>query len=160
MEATQLSLFPDREEQNYTKKQKQAKLGRYQRIQRELETNDCDSYKKFLEIGSPQPAASEYKFVDLFCGAGGMTQGLVQAGLRAVASLEVNPIATATHLKNFPKCHHFSGDIQTFDSQNWLAQINSPEVHLVVGGPPCQGFSVAGKRNPNDPRNSLFKIVL
>lgn len=157
MEANQLSLFPDLEEQNYTKKQKKAKLGRYQRIQRELETNDCDSYKKFIEIEFPKIPASEYTFVDLFCGAGGMTQGLFKAGFRPVASLEVNPIATATHLKNFPQCHHFCGDIQTFASQNWLAQINSPEVHLVVGGPPCQGFSVAGKRNPNDPRNSLFK---
>lgn len=157
MEANQLSLFPDFEEQNPTKKQKNAKLGRYERIQRELETNDCDPYKRFLEVESPQLPASNYTFVDLFCGAGGMTQGLVQAGFRPVASLELNLIATATHLKNFPNCHHFCGDIQTFDSQSWLAQINSPEVHLVVGGPPCQGFSVAGKRNPNDPRNSLFK---
>ena len=101
--------------------------------------------------------ASYYTFVDLFCGAGGMTQGLLQAGLRPVASVEVNPIASATHIKNFPDCHHFCDDIKNLNSQKLLAQINSPEVHLVVGGPPCQGFSVAGKRDPNDPRNRLFR---
>lgn len=157
MDAIQLSLFSSEEKQNSTKKQKKAKLGRYERIQRELETNECDPYKTFIKVESPPPAASNYAFVDLFCGAGGFTQGLVQAGLRPLASVEFNPIASATYTKNFPKCHHFCGDIEKFASEQWLAQIGSPEVHLVAGGPPCQGFSVAGKRNPNDPRNRLFR---
>lgn len=86
-----------------------------------------------------------------------MTQGLWQAGFQPLASVEVNPIASATHIKNFPDCHHFCDDIKNLNFQNWLAQIASPEVHLVVGGPPCQGFSVAGKRDPNDSRNHLFR---
>jgi DNA (cytosine-5)-methyltransferase 1 len=154
METTQLSLFPL--EEKTTKKPKKAKLGRYERLQRELENNDNDLCKKYINNLEVTPLIS-YKFVDLFCGAGGMTQGLVQAGLEPVASVEINEIASATHRKNFPQCHHYCGDITTFDSQKWLTKINSPEIHLVVGGPPCQGFSVAGKRDPNDPRNNLFK---
>jgi DNA (cytosine-5)-methyltransferase 1 len=157
MEATQLSLFSNSEEQNLASRQKTAKLGRYERIQRELETGEGDPYKTFVEISSLPTPPSNYTFVDLFCGAGGVTQGLVQAGFQPVASVEVDPIASATHKRNFPQCHHFSGDIEQFNPIDWLNQIGSPEVHLVVGGPPCQGFSVAGKRNPNDPRNRLFR---
>lgn len=157
MEAIQLSLFSNKEETIPAKKPKQAKLGRYERIQRELEADDSDPYKIFIDVESQSMPASDYRFVDLFCGAGGMTQGLLQAGFRPVASVEVNPIASATHIKNFPDCHHFCDDIKNLNSQNFLAKIGSPEVHLVVGGPPCQGFSVAGKRDPNDPRNRLFR---
>jgi len=157
MEAIQLSLFSNKEETIPAKKPKQAKLGRYERIQRELEADDSDPYKIFIDVESQSIPASDYRFVDLFCGAGGMTQGLLQAGLRPVASVEVNPIASATHIKNFPDCHHFCDDIKNLNSQKLLAQIGSSEVHLVVGGPPCQGFSVAGKRDPNDPRNRLFR---
>jgi DNA (cytosine-5)-methyltransferase 1 len=139
------------------KKPKKAKLGRYERLQRELETNESDPYKVFVEIDKPAPPIYPYNFVDLFCGAGGMTLGFVQAGFQAITSVEVNPIASATHIKNFPQCHHFCGDIENFSATDWLRQIGLPEVHLVVGGPPCQGFSVAGKRDPNDPRNRLFQ---
>ena len=157
MEAIQLSLFLNEEKTIPAKKPKQAKLGRYERIQRELEADDSDPYKIFIDVESQSIPASDYRFVDLFCGAGGMTQGLLQAGFQPVASVEVNPIASATHIKNFPDCHHFGDDIKNLNSQNLLSQMGSPEVHLVVGGPPCQGFSVAGKRDPNDPRNRLFR---
>ena len=157
MEAIQLSLFSNEEELTPAKKQKKAKLGRYERIQRELESNDCDPYKIFIDIESQSLPKSDYKFVDLFCGAGGMTQGLLQAGFRPVASVEINPIASATHTKNFPDCHHLCDDIKNLNPQKLLAEIGSPQVHVVVGGPPCQGFSVAGKRDPNDPRNRLFR---
>ncbi len=156
MQGNQLSIFPENEEQVTIIKKKKPKLGRYERIKRELEENETDPNKIFVEIDSQPIATSDYTFVDLFCGAGGMTQGLVQAGFQPLASVEISPIASATHNKNFPQCHHFCGDIENFDSAKWLEEIGSPEVHLVAGGPPCQGFSVAGKRDPNDPRNSLF----
>ncbi|MDP5338143.1 MAG: DNA cytosine methyltransferase [Nodularia sp. (in: cyanobacteria)] len=156
MQGTQLDLFPHEDERNPTKKQKQPKLGRYQRIQRELDRDNSDQYKTFVDISSVPSLLSKYTFVDLFCGAGGITQGLSQAGFTPLASVEISPIASATHNKNFPKCHHFCGDIEQFSAQDWLQQIGSPEVNVVVGGPPCQGFSVAGKRDPKDPRNRLF----
>lgn len=153
----QLSLFPDDEKDQRAKKQKKAKLGRYERIQRELATVKRDPYQVHIEISHLAQLTQPYNFIDLFCGAGGITQGLVQAGFNPIASAEISEIASATHRRNFPNCHHFCGDIHQFNSQDWLSQINSPPIHLVIGGPPCQGFSVAGKRDPNDPRNHLFK---
>jgi DNA (cytosine-5)-methyltransferase 1 len=149
----QLSLFPLEQEQPNIKKRKQPKLGRYERIQRELE----DTHQIFIDINTPLKPLISYNFLDLFCGAGGFTQGLVQAGFNPIASVEISAIASATHRRNFPNCHHFCGDIQNFHPQTWLADVGSPTIHLVVGGPPCQGFSVAGKRDPNDPRNQLFQ---
>ena len=117
MEAIQLSLFSKEKETIPAKKQKKAKLGRYERIQRELEANDCDPYKIFIEVESQSLPKSDYTFVDLFCGAGGMTQGLSEAGFRPVGSVEINPIASATHTKNFPDCHHLCDDIKNLNPQ-------------------------------------------
>lgn len=157
MEGKQLSLFSQPEKKHKPNKVKKAKLGRYQRIQKQLENNESDRYKTYLEINSPPLVDCNYNFVDLFCGAGGMTLGLAKAGFNPVASVEINPIASATHIKNFPQCHHFNGEIQEFKPGEWQGAIASEEIHLVAGGPPCQGFSVAGKRDPNDPRNHLFR---
>ena len=150
------SLFSDLEVPSL-KKQKKAKLGRYERLQRELVADLSDAHKEFVDINVPVMPASCFNFVDLFCGAGGMTQGMKQVGLTPVASVEINPFASKTHINNFPECRHYSGDIEEFDPEDWLKKSGSPEVHLVIGGPPCQGFSVAGRRDPNDARNRLFR---
>ena len=154
MKAKQLSLFLH--DENAVQKQKKAKLGRYERLQRELEENDNNPYKIYVDVKSSSKSALKYNFVDLFSGAGGITQGLSEAGFRPIASVETNPIASETYKKNFPECHHFCGNIQDFKSIEWLEQINPCPIHIVAGGPPCQGFSVAGKRDPSDPRNNLF----
>lgn len=93
-------------------------------------------------------------FIDLFCGCGGITQGLSTAGFKPIASCELSDIASETHMLNFPECEHYSGDISSFNPGEI---IGGQRVHVVSGGPPCQGFSVAGRRDPNDPRNLLFR---
>lgn len=150
MQIQQLSLFPQTE----VKKKKQPKLGRYERIQRELESNDNDPYKIFIDI---EEKRTNYNFVDLFSGAGGMSQGFSEAGFNPIISVEMNEIASATYQRNFPSCFHICDDIHQFRSKKILDQINAPEIHLIAGGPPCQGFSVAGKRKEDDPRNYLFQ---
>ncbi|MCT7957783.1 DNA cytosine methyltransferase [Laspinema palackyanum] len=157
MEGEQLSLWPELKTINSKKIEKQPKLRRYERIQRELVLSETDPYKIFVEVESGRKADTPYLFMDLFCGAGGMTQGLFQAGFNPIASVEVNPIASATYQRNFPNCNHFCGEIENFSPDLVPNKIKSSPVHLIVGGPPCQGFSVAGKRNPNDPRNRLFQ---
>ena len=150
-----LQLF-DAGEIGAARKHKKPKLGRYERIRRELESFD-DSSKKFIDVTNSENCLTDYTFVDLFCGAGGLTQGFVQAGFNPVAGVEINPVASATHTRNFPLCRHFCGNIEDFNPREWIAQNKTGPVHIVTGGPPCQGFSVAGKRDPDDPRNRLFR---
>ncbi len=135
-------------------RRKRPKLGRYDAIKRKLAMEDRDPLKRFVELRDVDGRANGMNFVDLFSGAGGFSQGLRQAGFTPVASVELIEIASATHCRNFPECKHFSGDIKNFNPSEWL---EGKSVHLVAGGPPCQGFSVAGKRDPNDPRNVLFR---
>ncbi len=107
------------------------------------------------------------RFIDLFSGCGGLSLGLSQAGLRGVFAVEKNEDAFATHLHNFGRKKALS-----FDWPHWLPQKAMRtselihgyrvdltrlrgEIDLIAGGPPCQGFSFAGRRKLDDPRNQL-----
>jgi DNA (cytosine-5)-methyltransferase 1 len=139
------------DENGKVKKLKKPKLGRYESLMDKLKF-EFDENKKFIKFEEVNPL--QINFVDLFCGAGGITQGLKQAGFNPIASVEINEIASQTHIKNFPECKHYCGDIEQYNPKEY---VGDKEIHLVVGGPPCQGFSVAGKRDPKDPRNKLFR---
>lgn len=97
-------------------------------------------------------ATDVMRTLDLFSGAGGLTQGFHEAGgYRAVAAVESDPSAAATFAANF-------GDIvHTGDIAEWLRMEDVPEVEVVVGGPPCQGFSTLGKQDAEDERNGLWR---
>lgn len=86
------------------------------------------------------------KFGDLFCGAGGFTQGLEQAGLECVLGAEFNDYAVEAYRKNFThECLQI--DLSTEENQILVAEkLRQAKVDLVVGGPPCQGFSMFGNR--------------
>jgi DNA (cytosine-5)-methyltransferase 1 len=95
--------------------------------------------------------------VDLFAGVGGMTLGFEQAGFDVLASLEIDPIHCAIHKFNFPfwtvLCKSVEDTTGTEIRNN--SKIADQEIDVVFGGPPCQGFSLIGKRAFDDPRNSL-----
>lgn len=97
--------------------------------------------------------------IDLFSGAGGLAEGLESAGIRVRAAAELHPQPALTHAFNHPGTQVFAGDIRQLDfrlvSQR-LCESSLDEVQVVVGGPPCQGFSTAGAKRADDPRNSLF----
>lgn len=93
------------------------------------------------------------RVLDLFAGAGGLSEGFAHAGrFQTVAAVENNPFAAATFEMNHPDVDVFCGDIQI-----WMQQPRLPAVDVVIGGPPCQGFSNLGARRVRDPRNALWR---
>ena len=88
--------------------------------------------------------------IDLFAGCGGMTDGFVAAGFDPIAAVEFDLAAAATYAANFGEDH-----VHYCDIAGWRKDI--PEVDVVIGGPPCQGFSNLGIRNAADPRNKLWR---
>lgn len=96
------------------------------------------------------------RVVDLFCGAGGLSFGFELAGCQVVAAVDADPIAGETYRLQNPDVPLFTEDVRQIKGTQLLAAAGGP-VDLVIGGPSCQGFSTHGKRDPNDPRNYLFK---
>ncbi|QGH70858.1 DNA cytosine methyltransferase [Pseudactinotalea sp. HY158] len=92
--------------------------------------------------------------IDLFAGCGGMTTGFVAEGCTPVLSVEFNLPAAATYAANYGEEHTIYGDIQD------VAAEQIPDADLVIGGPPCQGFSNLGSKDINDPRNKLWREYL
>lgn len=107
---------------------------------------------------------SKMTFVDLFCGAGGLSKGLEMAGLLGICGLDWFEEAGMTYRRNFE--HPFvNGDITTQEKKDEFyatvkKQLGRRKLNIVAGGFPCQGFSMAGNRIVDDPRNSLYKEML
>ena len=103
-------------------------------------------------MGNQRPIA-----VDLFAGAGGMTLGFEQAGFDVLASVEIDPIHCAIHEYNFPMWTAICASVTNISGGDirQKSKIGDREVDVVFGGPPCQGFSLMGKRAFDDPRNQL-----
>ncbi|GAB2510792.1 DNA cytosine methyltransferase [Microbacterium petrolearium] len=97
--------------------------------------------------------------VDLFAGAGGLSLGLEQAGYEVAAAVEYDPIHAAVHEFNFPYGKTFAADVSKITGEQIRkeSEIGDREIHLVAGGPPCQGISMIGRRAIDDPRNALLK---
>ncbi len=96
------------------------------------------------------------KFIDIFCGAGGLSCGLEQAGMRCILGIDHDKSAIETFALNHQHANTFCGNIEELTTKKLKELLNKQEVDLIVGGPPCQGFSTVGKGDPNDKRNKLF----
>jgi DNA (cytosine-5)-methyltransferase 1 len=96
-----------------------------------------------------------YRLIDLFAGAGGMTLGFVDrrycGGFESVWALDMDEAAVATHRRNFGD-HADCGDIEEWVSSD----LPIPQADVVVGGPPCQGFSLLNKMRTGDRRRALW----
>ncbi|WP_370614433.1 DNA cytosine methyltransferase [Citrobacter portucalensis] len=89
--------------------------------------------------------------LSLFCGAGGMDVGVINAGFRVIAANELDPYACKTYKENHKDTLLYEGDID----KNLDVICSNKDIDMIIGGPPCQGFSVAGKMDLNDPRSKL-----
>lgn len=96
--------------------------------------------------------------VDLFAGAGGMTLGFEQAGFDVLAAVEFDPIHACVHEYNFPFWTTICRSVTAIAGAEIRTRsaIGDRDIDVVFGGPPCQGFSLMGKRNIDDERNSLI----
>ena len=115
--------------------------------------------------------------IDLFCGAGGMSEGILQAGFHILFSNDINESVELTYTNRHKQLGYIQGyntvfrraDIRELTGEYILNQIRRlrfweienkkipNEIDVIFGGPPCQGFSLAGRRNADDPRNMLFR---
>jgi DNA (cytosine-5)-methyltransferase 1 len=93
--------------------------------------------------------------IDLFCGAGGLSLGFVQAGFAIGLGVDVDAVALQTFGHNHPGVKILQEDVTRLNGEQLQAEIGGNSIFGIIGGPPCQGFSVAGKHDPNDPRNRL-----
>lgn len=111
--------------------------------------------------------------IDLFCGAGGCSEGLIQAGFHILFSSDISPMVEKTYCNRHKQLGLIQGkntwfectDIRNLkgsDIQKYISSLSIfkdktiPDIDLVIGGPSCQGFSRAGRRDKSDPRNMLF----
>lgn len=105
------------------------------------------------------------KVVDLFCGAGGFSLGAHRAGFHTALAIDIDKKLTSSFEQNFPKATLLHADISEISAAEieQKANLKQGELAGVIGGPPCQGFSLIGRRDLNDPRNRLvwhfFRVV-
>ena len=96
--------------------------------------------------------------IDLFCGCGGISAGFELAGFKIVGGIDFDPDSIKTYSKNFPKAKTFCEDLLNFEDKRIQKEFSDLNVDVIVGGPPCQGFSNANRwqKETLDPRNKLF----
>lgn len=97
--------------------------------------------------------------IDLFAGAGGMTEGLRRAGFKSVLANDHDPMAAKTFIHNHPQIPMVVKNVKELSVGEIIEKtgLQIGELRLMAGGPPCQGFSLAGQRLDGDPRNQMFK---
>ena len=99
---------------------------------------------------------TKYKVLDLFCGAGGLSLGFKLAGFQIVGGIDFQQDAIYTHEKNFKNSISICGDIKEISDEK-VKELYENKVDIIIGGPPCQGFSAGNRQQiENDPRNKLF----
>ena len=101
------------------------------------------------------------KAISFFAGCGGLCYGITAAGFNIVASNELVDEYRKIYKRNFPRATFLSNDIKEVSDEEIEELLKThPDIDLFAGGPPCQGFSLAGKRDVGDQRNTLFLYYL
>tara|TARA_Y100000590_G_scaffold4708_1_gene6376 strand:+ start:2115 stop:3158 length:1044 start_codon:yes stop_codon:yes gene_type:complete len=98
--------------------------------------------------------------VDLFAGAGGLSYGFQMSKCKILCGIDNDKDCQETFLKNHPNSKYLVKNIEKVSEQEIKQLIGKNSVDIIVGGPPCQGFSISGKRIISDPRNQLYNHFL
>lgn len=102
-------------------------------------------------------SAHQLNVIDLFCGCGGFSLGFEKAGFNILLGIDVWKDALITYSHNHANSKILQADLSTLDPKETEPLLESKTVDVIIGGPPCQGVSVAGKRIVDDIRNKLYK---
>lgn len=106
-------------------------------------------------------ASPPHTVLELFSGCGGMSEGFRMAGLDVVCASDNWDVAAETYRRNHPDTHFVLGDIRDQTTKAKIVEsFGEKECKIVAGGVPCQAYSLAGKRDPNDPRGHLYEDFL
>lgn len=134
-----------------------------------LGTSLNDKIRECLKLGIEKAKEiknehnEKFTVLDLFSGAGGMSRGFLDAGYNVVLGVDFDDMALKTFKNNHGAAEAMKLDLFNHDNikhiEEFLKQKNI-EIDVLVGGPPCQGFSLAGPRNVNDERNSLYTAMV
>lgn len=100
-------------------------------------------------------AGNSGTLVDLFSGCGGFSLGAELAGFRSLAAIDTDPTLQSAYRRNFPTSRAIQASVADLVASDWRHLIGNQRPDVVIGGPPCQGFSTIGRRQKDDPRNSL-----
>lgn len=139
----------------------------YSREKPKAEALSRDSTPK-CQIGLPV-VDQKPQFIDLFCGCGGFTLGMQRAGFQCLAAIDFNAEAIATLKANIPEVNHsLERDLTSFSPKDLETLMGTAHIDVIVGGPPCQGFSTArqrdgsnhGVRLKEDHRRHLYREFL
>ena len=98
--------------------------------------------------------------IDLFSGLGGFHLGFKNVGYEILLAIDNDINVLNTHKLNFPEIPFIYDDITNIKNSKIKTLIKNKDVDVIIGGPPCQGFSMIGKRGKDDPRNNLFREML
>ena len=115
----------------------------------------CPVGQHRVALEDPRPAA-----VDLFAGAGGLGHGFRQAGWRVAVAVEADRNAAQTYRANNPGTPVVEADVTEIAAEDLRKVSPGLDPVAVLAGPPCQGYSAAGARNPSDPQNRLYEDVV
>ena len=132
-------------------------------------TNNCEKStitKNIINLSAKKKKTNQDNFIDLFSGAGGFSIGFTKVGFNPLLCVDFNPNVAATHKENFSQIPFLEANLSDKEIQNKIInKYSNKDIGVIVGGPPCQGFSMFGKRrfvntknyNPaSDKRNDLI----
>ncbi|NHR04174.1 DNA (cytosine-5-)-methyltransferase [Chromobacterium haemolyticum] len=135
-----------------------------ERVSKAKITEGNSRYREVIDgllIKHNDKSEGRFSAISLFSGCGGFSLGFSAAGFDVKGYVELDEDLRKIYKENFPKSREIGGDITSVDDSKlcrYVEEIGS--VDVIIGGPPCQGFSLSGKREVTDPRNQLFRHYL